>query len=262
MFRSFRYTAAVCAAGIFAGALALSACDQAPGPLDDAGAPPALSEFSFSPHEFIAPSGEGAVAASVPLSMEVTARDPDQDIAAVSFVVFGETTLAEGALTYGNHGRYAGRVDVTIPPGEVGVYTVLVFAEDQTGRLSNEVRGMLLVSDDGAPPVIHTVSVPDVVRRPVSDTTAVLLEIGAVVSDPDGLGNISVVEFWNANRPADRIAMRDDGQEGDAAAADGRYTRIVRIVSTNEPGITTLVFQARDRAGLLSNVVEAETVVE
>ncbi len=262
MFRSFCYTAAALAAGIFAGALVLSACDQAPGPLDDAGAPPELSDFSFSPHEFIAPPGEGAVDAIIPLSMEVVARDPDQDIAAVSFVVFGDTTIAEGMLTYGNGGRYAGRFDVTIPAGALGVYTVLVFAEDQEGLLSSEVRGMLLVSGDGAPPIIHAVSVPDTVRRPASGEAPVLLEISAEASDPDGLSNIVAVEFWNTTRPAERFGMLDDGLEADAAAADGRYTRTVQITSSNSPGPVTLAFQARDRSGLLSNIVEATTVVE
>ncbi len=261
MFRSFRYTTAL-ASGIFAGALALGACDQAPGPLDHTDSPPALSEFSFSPQEFIAPLGDDPADAVIPLSMEVTARDPDQDIAAVSFVVFGDTTLAEGLLDYGNGGRYTGRSDVTIPAGELGAYTVLVFAEDREGMLSNTVRGTLLVSGDGSPPVIHAVSAPDTLHRPAEGEDPVLLEIAAVVSDPDGLSNIAAVEFWNTERPGDRIAMLDDGVGGDAAAADGRYTRIVQIESSNNPGIVTFAFQARDRAGLLSNVAEAKTVVE
>ncbi len=262
MFRSFRYTTAVLAAGIFAWALALSACDQAPGPPDDTASPPELSDFSFSPHEFIAPLGDDNADAVVPLSMEVTARDPDHDIVAVSFVVFGDTTIAEGMLAYGDGGRYAGRSDVTIPAGKLGVYTVLVFAEDREGILSNTVRGLLLVSGDGSPPVIHSVSAPDTLRRPAEGDPPVLLEISAVASDPDGLSNIAAVEFWNTNRPADRIGMLDDGLGGDAAAADGRYTRTVKIESSNNPGIVTFAFQARDRAGLLSNIAEATTVVE
>ncbi len=114
MLYSFRYTAAILAAVI----LTLSACDQAPGPLDDAGIPPELSEFSFSPHEFIVPPGAGNTDALVPLSMEVTVRDADNDVEAVSFVVFGNTTLVEGVLASGSGGKYAGRSDVIVPAGE------------------------------------------------------------------------------------------------------------------------------------------------
>ena len=89
--------------------------------------------------------------------MEVTVRDPDHDVEAVSFVVFGDTTIAEGVLALGSGGRYAGHSDVIIPAGEVGVYTVLVFAEDLEGMLSNQVRGMMHVSAEGAPPVISMV---------------------------------------------------------------------------------------------------------
>lgn len=262
MLLSSRYTVAVLATGIFAGIFSLPACDQAPGPLGD-GAPPALSDFVFSPHEFIAPPDAGpGDAAVVPLSMEVTARDPDQDIASVYFVVFGDTTLAEGDLVYGDGARYSGRADVAIPSGGARVYTVLVVAEDREGRLSNEVRGMMLVSTKGAPPVILAVSAPDTVYRPEAGDPATLLEIAATVSDPDGLPNISVVEFWNTVRPETRIGMRDDGTDGDAVAADGRYTRIVKVEATNDPGETVLAFQARDRAGLLSNVEEATVVVK
>ena len=256
MLYSFRYPAAVFAAGI----LALSACDQAPGLLDDAGVPPELSEFSFSPHEFIAPPGDADVI--VPLSLEVTVRDADNDVEAVSFVVFGDTTIAEGVLASGSGGQYAGRSDVIVPAGEIGVYTVLVFAEDREGMLSNQVRGMMHVSAEGAPPVISMVVAPDTLRRPMPGEPSALLELIAVVSDPDGLSNIASVEFWNVARPGTKIGMFDEGADGDAEAADGRYTRIVQINSSNEPGVTTLAFQARDRAGLLSDIVEATTVVE
>ncbi len=256
MLYSFRYAAAVLAAGL----LALSACDQAPGLLDDAGVPPELSEFSFSPHEFIAPPGDAD--AVVPLSLEVTVRDADNDVEAVSFVVFGDTTLAEGMLASGSGGQYAGRSDVVVPAGEVGVYTVLVFAEDREGMLSNQVHGMMHVSAEGAPPVISMVVAPDTVRRPMQGEPAALLELIAVVSDPDGLSNIAAVEFWNVTRPATTISMVDNGTDGDAAAADGRYTRIVQIASSNQPGVNTFAFRARDRAGLLSDIVEAAVVVE
>ena len=258
MLYSFRYAAAVLAVGI----LVLSACDQAPGLLDDTGAPPELSDFSFSPHQFIAPPGAGNPNVVIPLSMEVTVRDADNDVETVSFVVFGDETIAEGVLDSGSGGRYAGRSDVIVPASEIGVYTVLVFAEDREGMLSNQVRGMMHVSAEGAPPVISMVVAPETLRRPGPGEPARLLELIAVVSDPDGLANIASVEFWNVATPGTKIGMFDEGTHGDAEAADGRYTRVVQITSSNEPGVTTLAFQARDRAGLLSDIVEATVVVE
>ena len=93
----------------------------------------------------------------------------------------------------------------------------------------------------------------------------------AVVSDPDGLANVQKVEFWNVNTPTQRLLLCDDGggqpcgsspDSGDETAGDGRYTLTVFVASTNNPGVNTFAFQATDRAGLTSNVIEKEITVE
>jgi hypothetical protein len=45
-------------------------------------------------------------------------------------------------------------------------------------------------------------------------------------------------------------------------AGDGRYTRTVFLLSTNQAGTNTFAFQATDRSGLVSEVVTRDIVVE
>lgn len=244
----------------------LWACDQAPGPPTDAGDPPVLSDFSFSPHEYAVPHDANGEALTIPLTMAVTATDADDDLQHVSFVVqspfSADSAAAEGTLSRTSGERFEAASDVTIPSGDVGVYTVLVYAVDQAGSLSDEVRGMLRVHGAGEPPVIEDVVAPDTVWRPAAGDPDEHIEFIAVVSDPDGLSNVNTVEFWNADRPSTRIEMFDNGEQGDATAGDGRYTRVVEISSSNQPGTNMFAFEATDLSGLSSSIVEKTVVVE
>lgn len=250
----------------------LTGCDQAPGPETHAGDPPVLSRFEFEPHSI---SVDGSVgneedeAISFPVHVTVTATDPDDDLDRVAFVIqspfAGRAPLVEGTLESEGGSSFAREINVTIPAGETGVYSVLVYAVDEAGSLSDDVRGMLTVGGTGEPPVLLEVSAPDTVSRPLPGEPATLLLMTATVTDPDGLANINEVEFWNVTNPNLRFPMFDDGrfdESGDETAGDGIYTAVVRIESTNQPTTNTLAFQASDRSGLLSNVIEKTVVVE
>ncbi|MEX1054388.1 MAG: hypothetical protein WED81_00055, partial [Rhodothermales bacterium] len=109
------------------------------------------------------------------------------------------------------------------------------------------------------------VAAPDTVVRPAAGEPAKLIRIVASVSDPDGLTNVNVVQFWNAGNPSSKFPMFDDGDtaaSGDEVARDGKYTVTVRIESANQPGTNRLAFQATDLSGLRSNVFEKEIVVQ
>ena len=234
------------------------------------GDPPVLSDFSFTPTNVFA-GGFTEIDGSlrVPLTMSVTVSDPDADIESVSFVVQSPVSnrdpLAAGNLADKGDGRYERTAEVMIPKAEIGVYTVLVYAVDQSGSISNNVRGMLRFTGTGEPPVVLEVAAPDTVFRPAAGEPAKLIRIVATVSDPDGLTNINAVQFWNADNPTAKFPMFDDGDpatSGDDAARDGKYTVTVRIESSNQPGTNRLAFQATDLSGLRSNVVEKEIVVQ
>lgn len=244
----------------------VAACDQAPGPADEAGNPPVLSEFSFSPHVYSIGNDAEGEDQSVPLTMEVTATDPDGDLETVSFVVQppfgGAAPVAQGTLSRASGARFEGDATVTIPSGEAGVYTVLVYAVDGAGSLSNDVRGTMRIEGVGLPPVIESVVAPDTVQRPASGEPPKRIAFVAVVSDPDGLSNINAVHFWNIANPSAKIEMFDTGELGDEVAGDGRYTRVVEIGAGNQPGTNTFAFQATDRSGLTSSSVETTVVVE
>lgn len=242
----------------------LSACDSGPGTTSAELDPPIVSDFSFDPQEVGTGLGEEEVV-SFPLSMRAAVDPRGNVLDEVAFLVrapeAGAEPVLEGQLEQADGAYYETTVDVSIPRGEIGLYTVIVYAVGAEGTLSNEVRGNLRIIGEGQPPVIEEVAAPDTLQRPASGADPVLLPLVVTVSDPDGLTNLNRVQFWNAASPATRFDMFDDGENGDETAGDGRYTRIVEISSTNQPGTTRLLFQATDRAGLTSEVAEHEVVV-
>ncbi|MEX0599037.1 MAG: hypothetical protein WD021_03040 [Rhodothermales bacterium] len=254
------------AAMLVAACALVAACDQAPGPQADLGRAPVLSQFSFAPHVVAVPAEGESESLVVPLSIEVAVTEGDRALETVSFVVqspvAGASSVARGTLTQVSGNRFVGGAEFSIPVGEVGVYTVLVYAVDAAGTLSNEVRGTLRVEGVGRPPVVEFVVAPDTVYRPQLGEEPKRIPIVAVVSDPEGLRNINAVQFWNAASPAARFDMFDTGELGDEVAGDGRYTRVVEIASSNQGGTNTFVFQAVDLSGLASNTVEKSIVVE
>lgn len=246
-------------------ALILSGCDSGPGTTSPEAEPPIVSDFSFDPQEI----GTGLGAEEVvtfPLTMRVAVDPRGTELDEVAFLVrapsVGAEPVAEGQLDPAEGSFFENTVEVTIPRGEIGLYTVIVYAVGAGGSLSNDVRGNLRVFGEGEPPVIETVAAPDTLQLPAAGEDPALLPLVATVSDPDGLANVNRVQFWNAAAPATRFDMFDDGEDGDQTAGDGQYTRIVEIASSNEPGTTTIRFQATDRAGLASEIVEHEVVVE
>lgn len=250
----------------------LVSCDTAPGPARSDNRPPVLSDFSFSP-QIVSLSDvpenqiEGDMV-RIPVTMQVAARDDDGSVTEVTFTVrspiSGKPLIAVGSLEQVSEGQYATTADVRIPTAEVGKYTVLLQAVDDEGALSNDARGMLSFADLGSSPVIEAVEMPESIQRPAPGETDAVLQIVAVVSDPDGLNNIARVTMRNPNRPnLPAFDLLDDGGalSGDEVAGDGRYTITVRISSDNEQGTNTFLFQAFDRAGLSSSIVEKQITV-
>lgn len=244
--------------------LVLSACDSGPGTTSAEAEPPVVSDFSFDPQEIGTGLGDDEIV-TFPLTMRVAVDPRGTELDKVVFLVrapsVGADPVAEGQLDPVDGSFFENTVEISIARGEIGLYTVIVYAVGTSGLLSNDVRGSLRVFGEGEPPVIENISAPDSLQRPAPGEDNTMLPLVVTVSDPDGLANVSRVQFWNAGSPSVRFDMFDDGEDGDVTAGDGQYTRIVEIASSNEPGTTTIRFQATDRAGLASDIHEHDVVV-
>ncbi len=240
----------------------LAACDAAPGPPSD-DRPPTVSDLAFSPHAVslsaLPPGGEVAGdLVRTPVTLSVTARDPGGRIEAVRYVVqapaLRERPVAEGALAPAGADRYAGALTLELPRGEVGKYTLLVYAVDDAGQIGNDVRGLLnYVAAGSRPRIVAVENTPEVVRPPTD------LTIVATVTDPDGDGTVVRVA---GTAPRFTFDMFDDGRtQGDAVAGDGRFTARFSVDRAT-PGVQVFTFQATDRTGLVSERFEKSITIQ
>ena len=249
----------------------LSGCDSAPGPADALERPPVVSSFSYAPKQLnlvdVAPGEleDGTIEVAFTASAAVDTRGGAVSLDRVIFVLRPPTQNAapvafERMETAGND-LYEINQTLTLDAGEVGNYTMSIYAVDANGQLSNQVLGTFQLINEGSPPVIDSLVVPDTIVRPTTGEKEELFI--AVVSDPDGLNNIAGVVFWNVARPDITFSLFDDGESsGDETAGDGRYTTTVVIGSGNAAGINRFAFQATDRAGLKSEVVVKEITIQ
>ncbi len=277
--RIVSWVAAACLGGLLG---LVAACDSAPGPEELGLRPPLLQDFTFSPQRVVfgvlPPEQIVGDSVRVPLELSVVAFGTQSPIEEVSYVVQSPFSsfepIATGTMQPQGNNRYAATTTITFSALEVASYPIVVYAVDQARRVSGEVRGQInyiRIFEPGEPPVIDEVVAPDTLQRPAVGQPAVMLPLIAVVSDPDGLSDVEKVEFWNVDTPNNRFDLCDDGggqpcgvaaDSGDETAGDGRYTLTVFIASTNTLGANTFAFQAIDRAGLRSEIVEKQIVVE
>lgn len=242
----------------FAGALALAAlagCDAGPGgqPLD--GLPPRVSALAFSPEavDFDALGLEGDTA-RIALEIHVRAEDEDGAVRRVPFTVTGRFggTVARGELAPEGESRFAGTAELALTRDRRGPYSVVVYAVDDEGRLSNTVRGRFdLLAANLGPPVIEAVEGPAEFRPPGT------LRLAALVSDPDGPADIARAE----------IALPAGGTLplfGGERTEDGRVRYAVAFsVPEAAPGPQTFRLRAFDRDGAPSEEVPfTVTIVE
>ena len=251
---------------VFAVGLVLSACDSAPGTEVSESLHPVVSDLRYSP--------SGVTLGSLPteqvaedsirfdLSVSVRASDPDGEVREVAYAVQPPNaglTIASGQLVPRSGGRYGMERRLSIPAGLVGKYTVLVFAVDDTGRMSNTLRGSISYAAQGGAPVItEIIADPDTVRVDRDS----LLTLTAVVDDPDGPANVARVIVATPNGL--EFPMFDDGATaGDEVAGDGRFNARFENVNLATPNTTQVfTFQAFDKSGLASEVVEKAIRIE
>ena len=235
--------------GAFAAVVVFAGCDSAPGAGDLVPVPPALSNFSFTPVEFEY-TGSGDTA-QIPLLISVSASNPGGHTLTVEYFVrrqFNDALVAQGVLSSAGGTSYTGGETVSVPRGDIGLYVITVTVVDDAGNVGNEATGLMrFASENLGPPVITEIEGPAEFEPPGQ------LQLVAVVTDPDGLGNIARVEGIAPN--GNVFEMFDDGFSlGDAVAGDGRYTATFDVPKA-EPGEQTFRFTATDNFGAESEEV-------
>jgi hypothetical protein len=149
-------------------------------------------------------------------------------------------------------GAYTGRITGRHIGGLAGSYRIGFLAFDRNRNASDTVfvPFKAVAGKPNAAPELGIPVVPDTVRD--EQLGSVFISIPAV--DPDGSGDIDSV-FCDAYppmsvKPAVRLALHDDGQNGDAAGNDGIYSFRGDMASMlTVPGVYTLRFQSRDKGG-------------
>ena len=253
-----------------------ASCDSVPGPLPGVSEQtPIIETFSISPqrvdYSLLNESVIDGDSVHLVLDFEVTIQTRGTTISQVIYAVldpelFGDPIKTGTLISTGNN-VYGSQVNLTLSAFDVDDYPVIVYMIDSYNRLGGEARTQLEYFRSfqaKSPPVIEKLTVPSRIQRPGPGEPARALVFIAEVSDPNGLTDIELVEFWNDDAPAVRILLCDDGNErpcgnstesGDEEAGDGRFTRTAFIQSSNSLGPNTFTFEAVDRAGLRSKEV-------
>ncbi len=166
-----------------------------------------------------------------------------------------------------NDGSYANKIALseTYPNG---IYNIKYFVTDNSSTTKQVALGTFKF-DNGqanfAPVISDDIVNPD--SAVVTDTTIILTSLK--VSDQNGLSDIDKVYFVvyrpNGTTSNTQNLMYDDGnlaQHGDQTAGDGIYSLIISINSTNTKGTYRLEFQAKDRGGKLSNIINHSLLIQ
>ncbi len=165
-----------------------------------------------------------------------------------------------------NDGTFANSFAPTFFNKGRGRYEVLFRARDNAGGFSNAVIRRVEVTDRfvNDPPQVSGLQAPDLISRSATPNTYVL---SVLANDPDGRLDIQRV-FFNTFLPngnpssGNPFNMRDDGQQGDATANDGRYSLTIEINNAAATGNYRFEFQAQDKQGALSTkLIHSITVI-
>jgi hypothetical protein len=113
---------------------------------------------------------------------------------------------------------------------------------------------------DSLPPVIsNTIVDPDTVV--VTEPTVIFTSVE--VMDPNGANDVEEVHFIvykpDSTTNEIKVFLFDDGnieENGDLVAGDGIYSRLIQIDQTNDKGTYRFEFQAKDRGGRFSNIID------
>ena len=149
-----------------------------------------------------------------------------------------------------------------------GIYNIKYFVTDKSNS-TNQVALGTFKFDNGqtniAPVISDDIVDPDTAI--VAGTTVILTSIKAL--DQNGLSDIDKVYFVvykpDGTTNNSQNLMFDDGNltdHGDQTAGDGIYSLLIQITSANQKGTYRLEFQAKDRGGKLSNIINHSLLIQ
>lgn len=238
--RPLRPALAACAVLI---ALALPACDSAPG-LAETAPLPRLSGLEVAPTAFSFDSD--AATAEVPLVVRATVDAPATVRALVRFAE--ADTLAADAEVETTGGAVELQLPLLLPRGATGDYQVTVVTEAADGRAGDRAAAVFTFQAASlGPPVVTAVDAPATVAPGGT------LSVVASVSDPDGLANVALVLLQDeAGGLVAQLFDAGSGRSDDDEAGDGRYSETLRLGEDAQPGTIALQVVAFDRAGTAS----------
>ena len=206
-----------------------------------------------------------------------TASDVD-GLASLRFVrvefyppAFPKPTLIDSLFDDGKNNDGAARDGVfarAIPTAKLcgeGTFSIVLRAIDAANAESPALVDLLNVRRRGVnlPPAVSNLNAPTTISRNRTPNTYVL---SVQASDPNCITDLKRV-FFNTFLPngnassGNPFVMRDDGKEGDAVAADGRFALTIQITAQNATGIYRFEFQAEDKKGALSNKITQNITV-
>ncbi|MFA6598924.1 MAG: hypothetical protein WCS69_14460 [Ignavibacteriaceae bacterium] len=149
-----------------------------------------------------------------------------------------------------------------------GMYSINYFVEDKAGT-TKKVASQSFHFDRGEiniSPIIVSVSLPDTIE--VKNVPLSFI-ITATVADSNGINDINEVYFitYKPDQSSNgaKTSLYDDGNssaDGDVTAGDGIFSRAIIISPENQKGKYRFDFQAKDRGGLVSQVVQKYIVVK
>lgn len=242
--------------------------DPGTGALDPSGTPPFLEAASVTPDWIdlgTLPPGPSGVLVAVTATVRLTDRDAGGSVSPVVqvFAPGDDAPMASAGLrddgvspdVTRRDGIFSARLQFSVTEGDDGSYSVRFSATDELGLRSNTLdRPLVLKSPTpNSPPVLSALVAPDTVSLPTSGELPITLSVAA--ADSDGYADIREVYFrsLDSSSPSTRIFLWDDGDtsgaSGDAVAQDGRFTRIIKLTSSNQRGTYRFAFQATDAAG-------------
>jgi len=149
-----------------------------------------------------------------------------------------------------------------------GSYTINYFVEDKTGTTKKAASQTFLYNNGSSnvAPLITAVLVPDTLT--VKDVS-LAFSIFVSTADSNGIKDIYEVYFItykpDLTSNGTKTYLYDDGNasaNGDVYAGDGIFSRFLSISPTNQKGIYRFEFQAKDRGGLVSPIVQKYIVVK
>ncbi len=149
-----------------------------------------------------------------------------------------------------------------------GVYSIRYFVKINDETMQQVAIGNFKYNNgqDNLPPVIQN-DVVDPDTLVVTAATVIFTSLDA--SDPNGQNDIEMVYFIvykpDGTTNGAKVELFDDGDtenSGDLVAGDGTYSRLIQVDETNDKGLYTFEFQAKDRGGKLSNTIDHFVLIQ